>query len=208
MAKPESQDFQALAPAHAVAFAIAAEQSPLPVLLCDAQATVLAAGKVAHHLLAQNAGLLALDHGRLRLTGHEQQRQLLEFIERALAGEAPGPRDSTLVMKLDRGETPLTLLISGVAGASEPLAAIYLHEPAFTARISEALLCELHTLTQAEARVARLLVNGASTHEIAEHNNTSLHTVRNQIKSVFNKTGATRQAELAILLLTGPAHTR
>lgn len=195
-------------PRHIDIFAAAAELSPLPFFLCDAKAKVLAASRGAHNLLGKNK-TLGVSSGKLQLSSRDIQQRLLEMIGRAIEGDAPDPRSSALIVKIPReSDALLTLMISAVPDYPAPPVAVYMHEPMFTARISESALCQLYELTPAEARVARIMVNGGSTHEIAEHNHTSVHTVRNQIKSVFAKTGATRQAELTILLLTGPAHTR
>jgi DNA-binding CsgD family transcriptional regulator len=55
-----------------------------------------------------------------------------------------------------------------------------------------------------EAQVSISLANGHSIDEIARGSNHSAHTIRSQLKSVFRKTGVTRQSELIKLLLTGP----
>ncbi|MAA74821.1 MAG: hypothetical protein CMN28_08950 [Salinisphaeraceae bacterium] len=195
-------------PRHAPVFAAAAELSPLPFLLVDAKGIILAASRGAQ-LLVDREKSFAADKNRLAMTAAVKQQSLTRLIEKAIDGKAPDPRSSTLVLKVERsGNAPLALLVSAIPGFSSPPVAVYLHEPSFTARISEPVLCELYDLTPAEARVARMMVNGGAPREIAEQSNTSVHTVRNQIKSVFSKTGAARQAELAILLLGGPAHTR
>jgi DNA-binding CsgD family transcriptional regulator len=64
------------------------------------------------------------------------------------------------------------------------------------ARVLEALF----DLTPTEAKVASLLVEGRSVVDIARANKVSANTIRIQLKSVFAKTGARRQAELVSLL--------
>lgn len=196
-------------PRHVEAFVSAAELSPLPFLLCNAKAKVEAASRGGRSLLASNEKYLGPHAGKLKLASRELQRRLLDLIAKAIDGQAPEPRSSALLVKIPRVDAAaLTLMISALPEQAAPPVAVFIHEPLYTARISESALCQLYELTPAEARVARLMVNGDSTHDIAAHNSTSVHTVRNQIKSVFSKTGATRQAELTILLLSGPAHTR
>jgi DNA-binding CsgD family transcriptional regulator len=58
----------------------------------------------------------------------------------------------------------------------------------------------LFDLTPAETRVARLIVGGETVSEIAAAAKTSEGTVRNQLKSVFAKTGVSRQVDLIGLL--------
>ena len=200
--------FPTVKPRHVQAFALAAEQSPLPFLLCDGKAKILASSRGARSLVENNTAL-TLKAGRLQLSTRALQQKLLGLLEKVVAGEAPDPRASALLLKIPREDDDvLTLMASALPDHPAPPIVLFMHEPTFTARISESVLCKLYELTPAEARVARIMVNGGSTHEIARQNNTSVHTVRNQIKNVFSKTGASRQAELAILLLGGPAHTR
>ena len=55
-------------------------------------------------------------------------------------------------------------------------------------------------LTPAECRVAEAIANGVSLNAFARQNGLSVHTVRNQLKTVFAKTGVSRQLELALLI--------
>lgn len=63
-------------------------------------------------------------------------------------------------------------------------------------------LSDLHGLSRAEARLASLLADGISLEEAALVLHVSIQTVRTQLKSIFSKTGVTRQAELVALLLS------
>jgi DNA-binding CsgD family transcriptional regulator len=63
------------------------------------------------------------------------------------------------------------------------------------------LLRLLFDLTPAEARIARALTEGATVDQIARNGGTSVMTVRTQLRSVFTKTGATRQVDLVRLLM-------
>lgn len=59
---------------------------------------------------------------------------------------------------------------------------------------------ERYSLTPAEARLAFSIASGETLQVIAGRHGVSLHTVRNQLKSVFSKTGVTRQVELVLLI--------
>lgn len=61
------------------------------------------------------------------------------------------------------------------------------------------LLAGLFDLTPAESRVARALVSGSSVEQIARQFSVSINTARNQVASLFQKTGTQRQAELVLL---------
>lgn len=62
------------------------------------------------------------------------------------------------------------------------------------------LLQALFDLTPAEARMASQITEGKSIEQIALATGTSQHTIRTHLKSVFQKTGVERQAELVSLL--------
>ncbi len=63
------------------------------------------------------------------------------------------------------------------------------------------LLAEFYGLTPTETKVAVSIANGKSLEEIAEISKNSIHTVRNQLKSIFSKTDTHRQTELVKLIL-------
>jgi DNA-binding CsgD family transcriptional regulator len=82
--------------------------------------------------------------------------------------------------------------------------AVFLSDPNLQQPISIDSLVSVYNLTPSEAQVAISLANGHSIDQIAHKSNHSAHTIRSQLKSVFRKTGVSRQSELIKLLLTGP----
>jgi DNA-binding CsgD family transcriptional regulator len=62
------------------------------------------------------------------------------------------------------------------------------------------LMRSLFDLTPAEARVAQGIAAGKTLEDLAAAGVVSINTVRNQLRRVLEKTGCTRQAELAALL--------
>lgn len=67
---------------------------------------------------------------------------------------------------------------------------------------------ENHGLTEAEAKLAHFLVEGGTLASYALTTSLSRNTVRSYLKSVFSKTGATRQAELVLMLSENRSRTR
>ena len=61
----------------------------------------------------------------------------------------------------------------------------------------------LHSLTTAEERLTRHIVRGGSLSEASEIFGVSLHTVRNQLRSIFEKVGIHRQTDLTRIMLVG-----
>jgi pimeloyl-ACP methyl ester carboxylesterase/DNA-binding CsgD family transcriptional regulator len=61
----------------------------------------------------------------------------------------------------------------------------------------------LYDITKAETRLVNHLIKGHSLKEASELINVSMGTLRSQLKSIFQKTGVSRQAELVRLILLG-----
>lgn len=77
------------------------------------------------------------------------------------------------------------------------LALMLIHDPAARPELDPQVVAAVYDLTPAEARVAVGIAAGLSPEEIGQRHGTALTTVRWQLKSVFAKTGVSRQAELA-----------
>jgi len=69
-----------------------------------------------------------------------------------------------------------------------------------SAKPSADMLRHLFCLTPSEVDVAQQFADGRDVAEIAKSRGVTVGTLRIQLKSIFAKTGATRQVELAILL--------
>ena len=65
---------------------------------------------------------------------------------------------------------------------------------------SERLLAQAFAFTPAEARLARHIATGKTLPEIARCEKVSRETLRSRLKTIFDKTGTGRQAELALLM--------
>lgn len=69
--------------------------------------------------------------------------------------------------------------------------------------LSDRMLRQLYDLSPAEARVAVKLADGCSITRIAQELNVSAHTIRSQVKSILQKTGAARQSDFVALVRSG-----
>jgi DNA-binding CsgD family transcriptional regulator len=65
---------------------------------------------------------------------------------------------------------------------------------------SMALAIRLFGLTTAESKLAAAMAVGDDLQHYADTNGLSIHTVRNQLKSIFSKTDTSRQLELGLLI--------
>jgi len=81
-----------------------------------------------------------------------------------------------------------------------PAALVVVHEFSEVAPELGAVLRDLYALTPAEIRLATALATGAGLPEACERLGIHRETSRSQLKSIFNKTGSSSQAQLAHLL--------
>jgi len=179
----------------------ALDQSPLGVLILG--------GGVVHFANAQALGLLA-EPGGLNLCGGAlvaadvaDTERLRAMMARAQAG--PGRAGGAVSVRRAGGKAPLSVVATPLGAErfsffpAEPCVLVCLTDPEVSA-IPDAYLREGIGLTAAEARIARMLVEGRSLRGAAEDLDVSYSTVRNHLQHIFEKTGATRQAELVALL--------
>jgi DNA-binding CsgD family transcriptional regulator len=83
-----------------------------------------------------------------------------------------------------------------------PAAAVFLRDPeSNAAQPSQELVRRLFGLTRMEAALALLLAEGFTLDEAAEKMNVRRNTARTHLRSIFCKTGVTRQTMLVRLLL-------
>jgi DNA-binding CsgD family transcriptional regulator len=139
-------------------------------------------------------------------------RQADGLLDRALDALRNGAVVRSLPIPGDDGVAPAVLHVVPIRGAAEELfasaTAILVLMKAFdTPANANPLLQVLFDLSPAEADVAARIAAGQTVEQIAGADGKSAHTVRNQLKSVLEKTATARQADLARLLaqlLPGP----
>ncbi len=74
--------------------------------------------------------------------------------------------------------------------------AVFLVDPAHRAMVSTAGLSKAFNLTGAEAEICRLIAEGLTGREIADHQNVSYETVKTHNRSILRKSGARNRIEL------------
>ena len=67
--------------------------------------------------------------------------------------------------------------------------------------VQTARFSRIYDLTAAEAEICTLLLDGLDLDQIAETRNTTPVTAKNQIASIYQKTGVRRRAELIRLIM-------
>jgi DNA-binding CsgD family transcriptional regulator len=105
-----------------------------------------------------------------------------------------GPAEVAMARVLTRSGTWVVLHGVALQSGTDSRVAVII-EPAHPARIT-ALLMSAYGLTDRERDVTRLVLQGASTTEIATELTVSPHTVQQHLKSIFDKTGVRSRRDL------------
>jgi len=170
---------------------------------------IVSGGKVRHANTAAEAilsqpGGLGVVGGRLVAADVADTERLRSLIARAQ--QPRGRAGGAMAIRRLGGRPPLSVEVSPLGSDTfsllrgEPAALVCVTAPGVLT-IPDAYLRDEAGLTAAEARLARLLVDGKNLRGASEDLDVSYSTVRSQLLSIFEKTGASRQAELVAMLM-------
>src|SRR5581483_3969424 len=152
---------------------------------------IVFANRAAAQILQRGAGIGLSPDGRLITTPEAS-----EAVERVLCDKAPPA--PVAVPRTD--EPPLVLnlhpLPDALKGGFGAVALMFISDPARKPADQSAALRSAFGLTNAEARVAQSLSEGASLKQIAWANHITYETVRSHLRRTLGKVGVRRQAEL------------
>ena len=187
-----------------------------PVILIDQQRILRFRNQAATDLL-EEGDVATEGSGFLRLRDPRHDRQMLVHLrELDLGGHAAGDAGTLerAVMRLRKSsdDAPVALLLlplrpGSMMGAfgDEGLALGMFIDPAFRRDPDPAVIAAAFGLTPAEARVAGALTTGKAPEELADDVGVAISTIRTQIRSLLEKTGARRQAEMVSILAAFPS---
>lgn len=186
-----------------------------PVLLIDQQRILRFRNKAATELLDQ-AEVAMERSGFLRLRAPRDDRQMLVHLRELDLARPGADCSSTIdraVMRLQKSsdDAPVALLLplrpGSMMGAfgDEGLALGMFIDPAFRRNPDPGVIAAVFGLTPAEARVAGALTTGRAPEELADDFGVAISTIRTQIRSLLEKTGARRQAEMVSILAGFPS---
>lgn len=193
-------------------YAGAVNQLSVASIILDERGRVLSTNAVGRALLDQGEGL-SLRDGRLHVEGRDIDKELQQALATIIKAQLHGETSVVRALRVPRtkGRADLGLVIRPVPasqwseGQSSPSAAVFISDPDLHEPTSRQILGELFDLTPAEANLATLLARGLSLAQVSSAQNISQHTARAQLKSIFAKTGVSRQAELVRLVLKSVA---
>lgn len=186
----------------------ALDASRTATIILDAHARIVHCNAAAAELLRQGDGIVARGGG-VAASDHTHNGRLRALIATASAAGGGTPFRPGGAMTLPRSsrKRPLYILVSPLRVDEALIPAhvlVQVGDPERQTTLPGHVLRPLYQLTPSEAEIANALVAGRSVDEIAELRGVTSGTVRIQLKTILQKTGARRQSELMRLLLSIP----
>ena len=197
--------------AHANAFEEVWDRLAFGLFVLDGNGRILWANRAGERTLAKHDGLSGYEGSLLAASNgaNAKLRQLIGEAARTANGDGLCHVGAILIPRRPPAQ-PLSLIVSPLraegasrivpGGAAMPAVLVFANDPDLNAKIPSALLAQLYRLTEREAKLAVLLLEGLDLHEISESMAVSIHTVRTHLRHLFDKTNTRRQAELIRLL--------
>lgn len=192
------------------ALAAAKGQTALDVLQFSDRAALLLnrAGEVVHSNPAADALIgcdLIISGGKVRSCDHQATERLDRSLKELLWTKIASVVPPIVFPKTEGGNLVIyPMRLNGITDS--PLSAFHailvIVDTQAKKSLSATTLRVLFDLTPTEARLATAIANGVDLTSFALRTGVSKETVRNQLKAIFDKTGARRQPELAALLST------
>lgn len=169
-----------------------------PAILIDRNGHVRRVNRHAEKLLCSD---FAIQHGKLWTSASSNLARLDRFlseIEHAKRAGGPLPKPVLLVRE---GRPWLLVEALPLTAASMEIfdgcrAILVVHDLARSASANAEVLGLVYGLTKAESRLAAALCEGKDLSTLSKAFNVSHETLRSQLKTIFVKTGSSRQAEL------------
>ena len=193
-------------------YATAVDRMLVGTLILDKTGTVIRSNRVAEDILAQKDGIhLSRDtlHADYRKEDHDLQQLMRQTLSGAHLSSPSVPE--ALAITRPSGRAKLGIVIRTIPlgewseGRHRPAVAVFIRDPERKSQASSELLRQLFGFTPAEATLALLLANGLTLDEAADELHIRKNTIRAHLRSIFTKTGVTRQTTLVRLLLSSVA---
>jgi len=193
-------------------YAGAVEQLSVGSIILDEKGRLLNHNEMAGRLLEQKDGLYCVNH-KLQLSSRQQTAELHNLISDVLDKQNAGEPAVVQVLRVGRpsGLQDLGLVIRPVPGAewsegrAAPSVVIFISDPELASEPPFQAITRLFGFTPAEASLALMLSNGLTLDEASGQLNVSRNTARTHLRSVFAKTGVSRQPMLVRLILKSVA---
>lgn len=171
----------------------------LGVFLLTTTGDLVSQNDAADKLLSSKDGILLDSKNRLKLIDPPANDDLYKAINDVVSPSSliNNKRKERLVGKKQSGKTGLLIEVSAILHHDLPIGAmVIISDPEEKTLIDTSSFAELFGLTQSEQAVCQMIAEGEKSDTIAEKRNTSLNTVRGQVKSVLAKTQTSHQSDL------------
>lgn len=182
----------------------------LGIAVMDAAGSVLFANAHALELFGSAGVVAKTARGHLRFADGDVDRTFRRTLARitSVSGAAENANEIFVLQRLRSAQIPLVVAVSGLPpeGSVAPRVLVTFADAADAlSTTSVQRLAEFFGLTPAEQRLMQYLASGGRLSDAAREFGVSPHTVRNQLRAVFEKSGVQRQSDLTRLVMTGGA---
>ncbi|MBS0323979.1 MAG: helix-turn-helix transcriptional regulator [Proteobacteria bacterium] len=190
-------------------YAHAIDRLHIGTLLLDETGAVVKMNEVAQEIVARKDGL-GLSNGALRAAYENESRELQRMVHLAITGVAESAPGVASAMSLTRpsGATRLGVVVRTIPisewteGKHRPVVAVMVRDADRKAQAAKETMRQLFGFTPMESALALQVADGLTLEEAADRLHVSKNTVRAHLRSIFTKTGVTRQTALVHLLLS------
>lgn len=172
--------------------------------------TIMEVNEEAERILAEKDGIWRTGNG-LKAANRAENQELQRLIREAIDGGVTDSSEqlveaTSITRQFDRGRLGIVVRSIPMGPWTEsmqrPAAAVFLRDPDYnSAQPSEDVVRRVFGLTRMEAALAVLLAKGESLDDAAEELGVRRNTARTHLRSIFGKTGVSRQTMLVRMIL-------
>jgi DNA-binding CsgD family transcriptional regulator len=187
-------------------------QMAVGTIILDGHGRILDKDRIADALLKQADGVSS-SGGMLILSDRAASSRMHDAVRRIAESERKGERSLVEAIRAERpsGKRDFGLILkpapqpSYLDGQHVAAIVVFISDPDRHTSMAPAALAKLFGLTPAEASLCVLLADGLTLDEAAHELSIARNTVRAHLRSIFVKTGVTRQTMLVRLIVTSLA---
>jgi DNA-binding CsgD family transcriptional regulator len=183
------------------------------VMVVDKRRRLLFSNRTTEEYLNSEDGIQIRD-GKVWIRGRQNFSSFSNMIVRAATGteqEEMSTLSKAIMVARHQKKLPLWVIVSPltrrlrrVVCQEDEVALVYVVIPERVSKMSETRLKTLFDLTNAEQKLAKLILEGYRLDDAAKHLGISINTARTHMKRIYSKTNTERQTDLVRLFLTSP----
>ena len=177
------------------------------LVLLNQNGTVRFLNAAAERLLKQCRGLY-VRRNRLCAMRHADSLQLERLTKEAIGKNGRRPVGGAVTIQQGLGEQPLQVAAAPlplnnagtIVSGLEAAAVLVIHNPSEQTYVPHEIISTMFGLTPAESQLLLALGNGQTLRQFSDEHRVTRNTARTHLKSVFAKTGTSKQSDLVRLL--------